>query len=270
MKQTFLCLLCCPFVSVAAICVTRNWLGRFLKRYFSLCCRLVWVPQAASFTARPTFHPQPGTLTQPYLAGCFPTPLHPSNRLYSPGIPHNHTVVDRARTLSRQRFWTLCSVPANSSYPVSPENSYLSSMAQLKHFFLPVSLQTAPERLIHPVPNVQSCYTTLLTSVSVKCSIGKELFCTVYMFFMTRHDAIIENIGSLWRKTSHTLVTDSSGQLVSELACMWAHTCTLRWNRGVCHVPETGLSNITNSLIFFCILKHQLYYYSLCTTQPLI
>lgn len=48
------------------------------------------------------------------------------------------------------------------------------------------------------------------------------------MFFMTWHDVIIENIGSLWRKTSHTIVTDSSGQLVSELACMWAHTRTLR------------------------------------------
>lgn len=263
-----MCLLCCPFVSVVAICVTRNWLRRFLMQYFGLCCRLVWVPQTANITACQTLHPQPGTLTQPYLASCFSTPLHPPNRLYSPGIPHNHTVVNQARKLSRQRFWTLCSVPANSSCPVSPENSFLAFMTQLKHFFLPVSLQTAPECLIHPVPNVQSYYTTPLTSVSVKCSIGKKLFCTVYMFFMIWHDAIIENIGSLWRKTSQTIVTESGGQLVSELACMLVHSRTLRWNGGVCHVPETGLSNITNNLIFFCILKHQLYYYSLCTTQP--
>lgn len=133
-----------------------------------------------------------------------------------PGRSH---VRDSEHSVLSQQILPTPSPRRTPTYPPWPSSSI---------FFLPVSLQTAPERLIHPVPNVQSCYTTLLTSVSVKCSTGKKLFCTVYMFFMTWHDAIIENIGSLWRKTSHTLATDSSEQLVSELACMWAHTRTLR------------------------------------------
>lgn len=170
----------------------------------------MWVPQAAHFTACQTLHPQPGTLTQPYLAGFFSTRLHPPSRLHHPGIPHNPTVAEQARMLSlTSEIWTLCSLPTCSSYPLSPENSCLSNMAQLKHFS-PVSLQASPECRIHPVPNVQSCYTTLLTSVSVKRSIGKELFRNIYIFSWygmmqsLKKKKQKKNVGSPWRRNSQT------------------------------------------------------------------
>lgn len=124
-----------------------------------------------------------------------------------PGRSH---VRDSEHSVLSQQILPSPSPRRTPTYPSWPNSSIF--------FSLPVSLQTAPERLIRPVPNVQSCCTTLLTSVSVKCSIGKKLFCTVYIFFMLWHDLIIENTGSLWRTISQTIVKDSSGQLFSELA----------------------------------------------------